>query len=117
MKSIFNLAFICIQTNKAKYMLATVTSKGQLTLPKAIRQQLNLGVGSRLDFSVNEQGWLMARPVTNTALGLAGILHKPDRSAVSFEAMADAVEATAAQLNAPAISVAKKRKSNRNPVL
>ena len=82
-------------------MLASVTSKGQLTLPKAIRQQLNLGLGSRLDFSVNEQGWLLARPVTNTALGLAGILRRPGQAAVSVEAMADAVEATAADLNGP----------------
>ena len=80
-------------------MLAAVTSKGQLTLPKAIRQQLNLAQGSRLDFSVNEQGWLMARPVTNTALGLAGILRRPRQAAVSVEAMTDAVEATAAELN------------------
>jgi bifunctional DNA-binding transcriptional regulator/antitoxin component of YhaV-PrlF toxin-antitoxin module len=43
-------------------MLVPVASKGQLTLPKAIWQQLNLGVGSRLDFSVNEHCWLMARP-------------------------------------------------------
>lgn len=93
-------------------MLAAVTNKGQLTLPKAIRQQLNLGVGSRLDFSVNEQGWLIARPVTNTALGLAGILRKPGRAAVPIEAMADAVEATAAQLNAPA-GVPAERKSHR----
>lgn len=83
-------------------MLAAVTSKGQLTLPKAIRQQLNLGQGSRLDFSVNEQGWLMARPVTNTALGLAGILRRPGRTAVPVEAMADAVQEAAAELNASA---------------
>ena len=80
-------------------MLAAVTSKGQLTLPKAIRQQLKLVQGSRLDFSVNEQGWLMARPVTNTALGLAGILRRPGQAAVPIEAMTDAVEATAAELN------------------
>ena len=94
-------------------MLAAVTSKGQLTLPKAIRQQLNLALGSRLDFSVNEQGWLMARPVTNTALGLAGILRRPGRAAVSIAAMADAVEATAAELNrsvkAPINAVAKRK--------
>ena len=80
-------------------MLAAVTSKGQLTLPKAIRQQLKLAQGSRLDFSVNEQGWLMARPVTNTALGLAGILRRPGQAAVPIDAMTAAVEATAAQLN------------------
>ena len=90
-------------------MLAAVTSKGQLTLPKAIRQQLNLGLGSRLDFSVNEQGWLVARPVTNTALGLAGFLRRPGRAAVSIEEMADAVEATAAELNVPAKSKTSRK--------
>lgn len=94
-------------------MLVSVTSKGQLTLPKAIRQQLNLGVGSRLDFSVNEHGWLMARPVTNTALGLAGILRRPGQAVVSVEAMADSVEATAAELNAsvsaPANGASKRK--------
>ena len=90
-------------------MLAAVTSKGQLTLPKAIRQQLNLGLGSRLDFSVNEQGWLVARPVTNTALGLAGVLRRPGRAAVSIEEMADAVEATAAELNVPAKSKTSRK--------
>ena len=97
-------------------MLAAVTSKGQLTLPKAIRQQLNLGLGSRLDFSVNEQGWLLARPVTNTALGLAGILRRPGQATVSVEAMADAVEATAAELNRSVntpLSAAPKRKAAR----
>ena len=97
-------------------MLAAVTSKGQLTLPKAIRQQLNLGLGSRLDFSVNEQGWLLARPVTNTALGLAGILRRPGQATESVEAMADAVEATAAELNRSVntpLSAAPKRKAAR----
>jgi AbrB family looped-hinge helix DNA binding protein len=83
-------------------MLAVVTSKGQLTLPKGIREQLGLKEGSRLDFEVNEQGWLLARPVNNTALGLAGLLRRPGQMAVSLEAMADAVQATAAELNAPA---------------
>ena len=98
-------------------MLAAVTSKGQLTLPKAIRQQLNLGLGSRLDFSVNEQGWLLARPVTNTALGLAGILRRPGQAAVTVDAMADAVEATAAELNrsgkAPINAVAKRKAARK----
>lgn len=32
--------------------IATMTSKGQVTLPKAIRQALNLGTGSRLAFTL-----------------------------------------------------------------
>jgi AbrB family looped-hinge helix DNA binding protein len=87
-------------------MLAVVTSKGQLTLPKAIRDRLGLQEGSRLDFSINEQGWLLARPVTSTALGLAGMLRRPGQAAVSVEDMADAVQATAAALN-PSVAVAK----------
>lgn len=83
-------------------MLAVVTSKGQLTLPKGIRERLGLEAGSRLDFSVNEQGWLLARPVTNTALGLAGLLRRPGHAAVSLQAMDEAVAATAQELNAPA---------------
>ena len=94
-------------------MLAAVTSKGQLTLPKAIRQQLNLGLGSRLDFSVNEQGWLMARPVTNTALGLARILRRPGQAAVTVEAMADAVEATAADLNGSTNAVPNRKAARK----
>ena len=94
-------------------MLATVTSKGQLTLPKASRQQLNLSLGSRLDLSVNEQGWLLARPVTNTALGLAGILRRPGQAAVSVEAMADAVEVTAAESNKSSDSAAKRKAASK----
>lgn len=82
-------------------------------MPKAIRQQLNLGLGSRLDFSVTEQGWLMARPVTNTTLGLAGMLHRPGQAAVSIETLADAVGATAAELNR---SVSRLGKAASNAV-
>ena len=98
-------------------MLEVVTSKGQLTLPKGIRDSLGLSAGSRLDFEVNEQGWLLARPLTNTALGLAGLLKRPGQKAASVEAMAEAVEASAAELNARAAPVPRdlpsKRKSKR----
>ncbi len=94
-------------------MLAVVTSKGQLTLPKGIRERLGLGAGSRLDFEVNEQGWLLARPVNNTALGLAGLLRRPGQEAVSVEAMAEAVEASAAELNASKNKKAKPAKAAR----
>lgn len=94
-------------------MLAVVTSKGQLTLPKVIRERLGLEAGSRLDFQVDERGWLLARPVTNTALGLAGLMRRPMQKPVSVEAMADAVERTAVELNLPANAtrVGGKRKA------
>ena len=35
---------------------ATVTSKGQVTLPKALRTQLGLRTGSRIRFTLSPQG-------------------------------------------------------------
>ena len=96
-------------------MLATLTSKGQLTLPKGIRDQLSLTAGSRLDFHVNADGWLLARPVTNTALGLAGLLKRPGQGAVSVEEMNQAVLATAARLNPKPRMVADTKSKAPSP--
>lgn len=37
-------------------MPATVTIKGQITLPKAIRERLGIVPGSRVDFHLNDRG-------------------------------------------------------------
>lgn len=41
---------------------ATLTSKGQVTIPKAIREALGLDAGSQIDFQM-EQGELRVRPL------------------------------------------------------
>ena len=46
-------------------MTATITSKGQLTIPKAIREQLNLQSGDKVEFLVDKDG--SVRIVTITA--------------------------------------------------
>ncbi|MGF1645003.1 MAG: AbrB/MazE/SpoVT family DNA-binding domain-containing protein [Thiotrichales bacterium] len=69
---------------------ATLTSKGQLTLPKAVRDQLNLHRGDRLDVFVDEAGLIVLKPVTVEAAELYGILPRPSRS-VSFDEMDDAI--------------------------
>lgn len=91
-------------------MLATLTSKGQLTLPKEIRERLGLTTGSRLDFSIDDKGMIVARPMATTALGLAGLLTRPGRKPVSQQAIDNAIEATAAELNPRARPRAKPRK-------
>ena len=80
-------------------MLATLTSKGQVTLPKEIRERLGLTAGSRLDFSIDDNGELRVRPVATTALGLAGLLRRPGQPPVTIEQMNEAVEQMAAELN------------------
>jgi len=42
---------------------ATVTSKGQITLPKVLRDRLGLKRGSRIRFRLDSQGRLQGEPV------------------------------------------------------
>jgi AbrB family looped-hinge helix DNA binding protein len=42
---------------------ATVTSKGQITLPKMLRDRLGLRRGSRIRFRVDERGRLQGVPI------------------------------------------------------
>lgn len=69
---------------------ATITSKGQITLPKEVRERYGLKPGDTVEF-LEEKGrtWLHAR--TMRATDLAGILHKPGMRTVSIEEMNDAI--------------------------
>ncbi|ACL74291.1 AbrB/MazE/SpoVT family DNA-binding domain-containing protein [Thioalkalivibrio sulfidiphilus] len=40
-----------------------LTSKGQVTIPKKVRESLGLGPGSQIDFDVDEQGQIIIRKV------------------------------------------------------
>jgi antitoxin PrlF len=51
---------------------STMTSKGQVTVPLAIRRQLGIGPGDRLSFSVREDGVLEVVPETGDLMSLAG---------------------------------------------
>ncbi|NQZ07615.1 MAG: AbrB/MazE/SpoVT family DNA-binding domain-containing protein [Algicola sp.] len=55
-------------------MISTITSKGQVTLPKEIRTQLRLSPGDKLDFFVTDEGYVMAVPVKSPASKLKGFL-------------------------------------------
>ena len=71
-------------------MLATLTSKGQLTLPKPIRTQLDLHPGDRLDFVIRENGIIEVVPLKQPASKLRGILPKPAKT-VSLDQMNEAI--------------------------
>ena len=72
-------------------MIATVTDKGQVTLPKAIRDLLNIRPGSRIDFQVTADKTLTARVQTRGSEGLFGLLHRPGQRTISIEEMDDAI--------------------------
>jgi antitoxin PrlF len=66
---------------------ATLTSKGQLTLPKAIRDRLRLGAGDRVDFVVKDDGTVVLRPVTVDVREIKGLLHRKGLKPLSVEEM------------------------------
>lgn len=66
---------------------ATITSKGQITLPKAIRDLLRLGTGDRVDFIVKDDGTVILSPATVDVRELRGLLHRPGLVPLSVEEM------------------------------
>ncbi len=74
-------------------MESTITSKGQATIPKAIREHLKLKAGDRLKFFVHPDGSVVLLP-KRPASALRGII-KAGRP-VSVERMHDAVAGGAA---------------------
>ncbi len=72
-------------------MLATVTDKGQVTVPKEIRDRLGIEPGVKLDFQIEADGSLRVRPLRRGSAGLFGLLHDPARSRASVEEMNAAV--------------------------
>jgi antitoxin PrlF len=66
---------------------ATITSKGQITLPKAIRDLLRLGAGDRVDFIVKDDGTVVLSPATVDVRELKGLLHRKGLTPLSIEEM------------------------------
>ena len=58
---------------------ATLTSKGQTTIPKAIRDSLDIKPGDRLTFTLMPDGRVIMRVKTGNVMALAGMLHKKKR--------------------------------------
>lgn len=69
----------------------TITSKGQVTIPKSIREKLSLAAGDKVEFVITENNETIMRPITKRVDDVFGKLHKPDRSAISVEEMNEAV--------------------------
>ena len=67
--------------------LATMTSKGQVTIPKEVRERLKLEAGVRLNFVVRSDGEVLLKPARIDIRELGGILSRKGRRAVSIEAM------------------------------
>lgn len=56
---------------------ATMSTKGQLVLPKEIRDQLKLEAGDKIDFQIEAEDRVILRPVKKSLSALEGFLPKP----------------------------------------
>jgi AbrB family looped-hinge helix DNA binding protein len=70
---------------------AVVREKGQVTLPKAVRERLGIEPGSRLSFSTLPDGTLVAHVLAKGADPLFGLLAKVGERATSLDDMDEAV--------------------------
>ena len=70
---------------------AKMTSKGQLTVPKDVRQTLGLKPGDRIRFLIEADGRVRLMPAKRDISELVGILPKPKRT-LRLEEMDEAIE-------------------------
>ena len=82
-------------------MFATLTSKGQITLPKEIRDRLGLDAGSVLDFQILEDNTITARQVQPDARRIRGLLKSPHSIPLTVEQMDEAVSKHLRDRHAP----------------
>ncbi|MCY4467263.1 MAG: AbrB/MazE/SpoVT family DNA-binding domain-containing protein [Thiotrichales bacterium] len=59
-------------------MQTTITSKGQVTVPKPIRDKLHLKPGDKIDFMLDEDGGMRVVPVTASVTQLKGMVPEPE---------------------------------------
>ena len=64
---------------------ATLTSKGQTTIPKEIRDELGMKPGDRMTFTLMSDATVVMRVKNKSITDLAGTLYKKGRKAVPVE--------------------------------
>ncbi len=67
--------------------LATLTSKGQVTIPKKVRDALRLHTGDKIHFFITRDGDAILRPMARKVDDVFGRLRKYGGRAVSVEEM------------------------------
>ena len=77
-------------------MQATITSKGQVTLPTPIRDRLQLEPGDKIEFLLDDDGRLRVEPVTASVTQLKGMVARPGVP-ISLEQMDEAIARAASR--------------------
>jgi antitoxin PrlF len=64
---------------------STLTSKGQTTIPKHIRDSLGMKTGDRMSFTLMPDGVVVMRVKNNRVSELAGLLYRKGRKTVPID--------------------------------
>lgn len=78
-------------------MKATVTSKGQVTIPISIRTHARISPGSELEFTIDESGDLKISVLNQEISQLKGIVKSKRRKPASLREMKKAIRDAAGE--------------------
>ena len=78
----------------------TVTSKGQITIPKDVRERLGLEAGDRVVFVVQSDRDVVLKPAKTDVRELHGMLYRKGRPPRSIEEMDEGIARSLAEKHA-----------------
>jgi AbrB family looped-hinge helix DNA binding protein len=67
--------------------LTTMSSKGQVTIPRDVRERLGLQAGDKIAWSLLSNGTVVVRPKTRRLVDLVGMLTRPGQPGVTVDEM------------------------------
>lgn len=70
---------------------STITSKGQITVPKEIREHLKLKPGDRIDFVKDRSGRISLKAINTDFMSMRGILKSKRKEPLSIEEMNEVI--------------------------
>lgn len=73
--------------------LAKLTAKGQVTIPKKVRECLKLSTGDKIEILTNDHGEAIIRPISKKIDDVFCMLQKPEQHAVSLDEIDQAIQA------------------------
>lgn len=65
----------------------TMSVKGQVTIPRELRERLGLQAGDKVAWSLLSNGTIVIRPKTRRLVDLVGMLNRPGQPGVAVEEM------------------------------
>jgi antitoxin PrlF len=79
-----------IRNRKERHRMSeptTISSKGQVTVPREVRERLGLQAGDKIAWSMLGNGTIVLRPKTRRLADLVGILTQPGQPSVPVDDM------------------------------